>query len=217
MITEYEYLNATQKIHPGVRDEIAAYIDIDYEGPLSKQGKRVFQNVKKKGDKQYKLYTILNGKKILIWDPVNLDSSGNTSTSGVDYTYDGERAAISVQKSGAEISTTYIIDTRTGKMLYSPLQNTFGFSWTKDQQHAYFTIRSQEDVNKQLPLKTYRWEVGDSCQTAEFMGTTTQMQKTVTSFMTTVIVMLAFTVKAIFIPTNVICEKPALTIKEFNL
>ena len=159
-------------MHPGVRDEIAAYIDIDYEGPLNKQGKRVFQNVKKKGDKQYKLYTILNGKKILIWDPVKLDTSGKTSTSGVDYTYDGERAAISVQKSGAEISTTYIIDTRTGKILYPPLQNTDGFNWTKDQQHAYFTIRSQEDVNKQLPLKTYRWEVGTPASTAAFMGTT---------------------------------------------
>ncbi len=167
-----QYLNATQKTHPGVRNEIAAYIDIDYEGPLSKHGKRVFQNVKKKGDKQYKLYTILNGKKILIWDPVKLDTSGKTSTSGVDYTYDGERAAVSVQKSGAEISTTYIIDTRTGKTLYPPLQNTDGFNWTKDQQHAYFTIRSQEDVNKQLPLKTYRWEVGASAKTAEFMGTT---------------------------------------------
>lgn len=167
-----EYLKATQKTHPGVRNEIAAYIDIDYEGPLSKHGRRVFQNVKKKGDKQYKLYTILNGKKILIWDPVKLDTSGKTSTSGVDYTYDGERAAISVQKSGAEISTTYIIDTRTGKILYPPLQNTDGFNWTKDQQHAYYTIRSQEDVNKQLPLKTYRWEMGASAKAAEFMGTT---------------------------------------------
>jgi prolyl oligopeptidase len=52
-------------------------------------------------------------------DPVKLDTSGNISTSGVDYMYDGEHAAISVQKSGAEISTTYIIDTRTGKILYS--------------------------------------------------------------------------------------------------
>jgi prolyl oligopeptidase len=167
-----EYLKATQKMHAGLRNEIAAYIDIDFEGPLNKKGKRVFQNVKRKGDKQYKLYTILNGKKVLIWDPVQLDTSGKTSTSGIDYTYDGERAAISVQKSGAEISSTYIIDTRTGKILYPPLTNTFGYSWTKDQKHAYFTIRSQEDVNKQLPLKTYRWKAGDPAKTYEFMGTT---------------------------------------------
>ena len=167
-----QYLGATQKTHPGVRDEIAAYIDIDYEGPLNKQGKRVFQNVKRKGDKQYKLYTILNGKKVLIWDPVALDTSGKTSTSGVDYSYDGEKAAISVQKSGAEISTTYIIDTRTGKILYPPLENTFGYSWTKDQKHAYYTIRTQEDVNKQLPLKTYLWEAGTPAGKATFAGTT---------------------------------------------
>ncbi len=117
------------------------------------------------------------GKKSLIWDPVKLDTSGKTSTSGVDYTYDGERAAISVQKSGAEISTTYIIDTRTGKILYPPLQNTGGFNWTKDQQHAYFTIRSQEDVNKQLPLKTYRWEVGDSCFNGSIYGNNRRCQE----------------------------------------
>jgi prolyl oligopeptidase len=167
-----EYLKSTEKIHTGVRDEIAAYIDIDYEGPLNKEGKRVFQTVKRKGDKQYKLYTILDGKKILIWDPVKLDTSGSTSTTSVNYTYDGERAAISVQKSGAEISTTYIINTRTGKILYPPLVNTFGYSWTKDQNHAYFTIRSQEDVNKQLPLKTYEWKVGSPANTTKFMGTT---------------------------------------------
>jgi prolyl oligopeptidase len=167
-----EYLQSTQKDHAGVKDEIAAYIDIDFEGPLRKVGKRVFQTVKRKGDKQYKLYTILNGKKVLIWDPVKLDTSGNTSTSGVNYTYDGERAAISVQKSGAEISSTYIINTRTGKTLYQPLENTFDYNWTKDQQHAYFTIRSQEDVNKQLPLKTYLWTVGKPSNTATFIGTT---------------------------------------------
>ena len=167
-----KYLKGTQKSYPGFRDEIAAFIDLDYEGPLNKQGKRVFQNVKRKGDKQNKLYSILDGKKILIWDPVKLDTSGNTSTSGVDYSYDGERAAISVQKSGAEITTTYIIDTRTGKTLYPPLQNTFGYSWTKDQQHAYFTIRTQIDVDKQQPLKTYWWKIGDPIEKAVFIGST---------------------------------------------
>ncbi|MEI6059702.1 MAG: prolyl oligopeptidase family serine peptidase [Bacteroidota bacterium] len=166
------YLEASQKKHDGLREDITAYIDRDYESPLNKEGKRIFQTVKRKGDKQNKLYTILNGQKILIWDPVQLDTTGNTSTSGVAYTYDGERAAISVQKSGAEITTTYVIDTRTGKILFPPLENTFGFQWTKDQQHAYITLRSKTDIDKQLPLKTYWIKVGDPLEKAREIGTT---------------------------------------------
>jgi prolyl oligopeptidase len=168
-----QYMKTTQKEHKGLREEISAFIDMDYEGPLNKEGKRVFQTIKKKGDKQYSIYTIINGKKILIWDPVKLDTTGKTSTSGTQYSYDGERAAVSVQKSGAEITTTYIIDTRNGKILHKPLENTFGFQWTKDQQHGYFTIRSQEDVDKQLPLKTYHWKIGDPAEKARMIGTTT--------------------------------------------
>jgi len=167
-----QYLSSTQKTHEGLKQDITNYIDLDYEGPLNKEGKRVFQTIKRKGDKQNKLYTILNGRQVLIWDPVKLDTSGNTSTQGIAYSYDGERAAISVQKSGAEISTTYIVDTKTGKILYPPLENIFGYQWTKDQQHAYFTIRTQEEVNKQLPLKTYLWKVGDPASKAIFTGTT---------------------------------------------
>ncbi|HNW55289.1 MAG TPA: hypothetical protein PKN21_13525, partial [Bacteroidales bacterium] len=170
------YLEATQKKHAGLREGIAAYIDRDYESPLEKQGKRIFQTIKRKGEKQSKLYTLLDGKKIMIWDPVQLDSTGNTSTSGVSYTYDGERAAISVQKSGAEITTTYIIDTRTGKILHPPLENTFGFQWTRDQQHAYITIRSKDDIAKQLPLKTYLIKIGDPLEKATLAGTTTDAQ-----------------------------------------
>ena len=168
-----EYLNATQKKHEGLREGIARYIDLDYEGPLSRVGQRIFQNVKKKGDKQYKLYTIIKGQKKLIWDPVMIDTTGKTSTSSTIYTYDGERAAINVQLSGAEINTTYIIDTRSGKILYKPLENVYGYQWAKDQQHAYFTIRSKQDIDKQLPLKTYYWKVGDPISKATFIGTTT--------------------------------------------
>jgi prolyl oligopeptidase len=167
-----QYLNATQVNHPEIRSEITAFIDMDYEGPLSKEGKRVFQTIKKKGDKQSSIYTLLDGKKIKIWDPVKLDTTGKTSTTSVQYTYDGERAAVSVQKSGAEISTTYIINTRNGKILYPPLENIFGYQWTKDQQHAYFTIRSQADVDNQSPLKSYLWKVGDPIEKAQFIGTT---------------------------------------------
>ena len=75
-----QYLSSTQKVHDGLKQDIANYIDLDYEGPLNKQGKRIFQTVKRKGDKQYKLYTILDGKNVLIWDPVKLDTSGSSST-----------------------------------------------------------------------------------------------------------------------------------------
>ncbi len=168
-----KYLTETQKSHAGLREEIAAYIDLDYEGPLSKEGTRIFQTIKRKGEKQSKIYTILKGKKVLIWDPVKLDTTGSTSTSGVDYTYDGERAAISVQKSGGEISTTYVIDTKNGKILYKPIENINGFSWTKDQLHAYITIRSTKDIAEQKPLKTYLIKVGDPIEKAKFIGTTT--------------------------------------------
>ncbi|MFN8134750.1 MAG: hypothetical protein U0Z17_05845 [Bacteroidales bacterium] len=75
---------------------LKAYIDRDYESPLEKQGKRIFQTIKRKGENS-RNYTPCSMEKIMIWDP-QLDSTGNTSTSGVSYTYDGERAAISVEK-----------------------------------------------------------------------------------------------------------------------
>ena len=168
-----EYLKGTQTSHAGFREDVAKYFDLDYEGPLVKHGKRVFQTVKAKGARQNKVYTILDGKKFLIWDPMELDTSGNTATTNIAYTYDGERAAVSVQKSGAEISTTYFIDTRTGKILYAPLENTMNFDWTKDQQHGYFVKRGQEDVNSQKPLKTYLIKVGEPFDKAVFLGTTT--------------------------------------------
>ena len=167
-----EYLSKTQKTHPDLKEKIAAYLNMDYEGPLNTVGKRVFQTVKKKGDKQYKIYTVLEGKKVLIWDPVQLDAEGKISTSGTSYTYDGERAAVSAQRSGAEVNTVYFIDTRTGKQIHQPINNTSGFSWAQDQQHAYVTLRSQEDVDKQRPLKTYYLKVGDPIEKAIFVGTT---------------------------------------------
>lgn len=167
-----EYLAKTQKQHPELRKGIENYIDMDYEGPINKVGKAAFQNVKKKGDKQGKLYSLVGDKKILIWDPVVLDPSGNTSTSGIQYTYDGSLAAISAQKSGGEISTVYFVDTKTGKQVHPPLGDVFGFSFTKSQNEGYVTIRNKEDIDKQRPLKTYRWKLGQPFSKAIEIGTT---------------------------------------------
>lgn len=132
-----QYLKATQKIHPGIKEEITDYMEKGHEGPLEKVGKRIFQTIQGKKDKQEQIYTIINEQKILIWDPVALDSTGNTATQYITYTYDGEMAAITVQKNGAEIPSLYLINTRLGKILQGPLEGTGGAQFTKDQQYIF--------------------------------------------------------------------------------
>ncbi len=145
---------------------------MDYEGPFKSVGKRIFQAIRRKGDKHPKTYALFNGEKILIWDPMQIDNSGNLSTVSINYSYDGEKAAILTQKSGAEVNTVYFIETRTGKQLHHPLTNIGSFQWTKDQNHAYVTLCSEEDIQKQLPLKTYLLKIGEPIEKAKFLGTT---------------------------------------------
>ena len=71
-----KYMSETQKPIKGLREELAAIIDLDYEGPVSTIGKHKFQSIKRKGDKQNKIYSISeNGKKNLIFDPVAYDTA----------------------------------------------------------------------------------------------------------------------------------------------
>lgn len=166
-----KYMNETQKPIKGLREEIAAIVDLDYEGPITTVGKRKFQSIKRKGDKQNKTYTLLeNGDKVLIFDPVAYDTSGKTALSGSNYSYNGEICAFSIQKSGSEINTVYFIDTKTGKELYPPLDGVFGFQWTKDQQHGYITLRNKELIDNQLPLPTYLHKLGDDKKNDIFLG-----------------------------------------------
>ena len=58
-----EYMKSTQKEHPGLRDEVTAYIDLDYEGPLHKEGKRVFQTIKKRATSNIPSIRSWTGKK----------------------------------------------------------------------------------------------------------------------------------------------------------
>ena len=105
-----KYMDETQKPIKGLRDELAAIIDLDYEGPVNTVGKHKFQSIKRKGDKQNKIFTILeNGDKKLIFDPVTYDTSGKTALSASNYSYNGEICAFSIQKSGSEINTVYFI------------------------------------------------------------------------------------------------------------
>ncbi|MBK7122181.1 MAG: hypothetical protein IPH68_04815 [Chitinophagaceae bacterium] len=165
------YMNETQKTIKGLREEIAAIVDLDYEGPVNTVGKRKFQTIKRKGDKQNKIYTILeNGEKKLIFDPVTYDTSGKTALSSSSYSYDGNICVYGIQKSGSEINTIYFIDTRTGRELYPPIEGVWNFRWTKDQKHGYITLRNKELIDKQSPLPTYLYTIGSERKNDVFLG-----------------------------------------------
>lgn len=164
-----EYLARTAPPFPGMKQAIMAELDRDTRSSPFFRGMKEFFFARKKGDKQSKLYIMENGKPRLLFDPLAIDPSGKTSISGSDFTRKADRVAISVQNKGAEINTCYILDVETGKTLGQPLENIFGFNWTFDEQGAYITVRSHEDVAQQKPLKTYHWKFGTPQSEAVFL------------------------------------------------
>ncbi len=163
------YLNQQCKEIPGLREEIEAYVDRDIISPMQLVADRQFYTIKKKGDEQSKLYTRLNGKDILLFDPEKLDPSGKTSMSGRDFTEKAEKVAISVQNKGAEINTCYIVDTKTGEILGDPIEGLRGFSWTKDEKHAYIWVRTQEMIDQQKPTEVYLHKLGSKRSSDQFL------------------------------------------------
>lgn len=154
----------------GLREELTAYLDRDITGPIQLKGDRQFFYKKQKGESQYKLYTNLNDEDVLIFDPMELDPTGKSAMTGVDFTEEGDRVAIGVQNKGAEISTYYIIDTKTGEEVSPPIEGLRGFSWTKDEKHAYITVGTMEMLEKQIPLKTYLHKLGSKRSKDKFLG-----------------------------------------------
>lgn len=164
-----EYVNQTCEPIEGLKEEITAYIDRDIVGPISLRGDRQFFTVKKKGDAQSKLFTRIAGKDILIFDPEKIDPSGKSSISRMAFTEKANIAAIGVQSKGAEISTFYIIDTKTGKIKGEPIEGLRGFTWAKDGKHAYITVGTQEMIENQIPIRTYWHKIGNKRSKDKFL------------------------------------------------
>lgn len=155
-----EYLKQLPEI-PKLKEEIRAYLERDVVGAPFFKGEREFYYAKKKGEQQSKLYTKYKGKEYIIFDPEKIDPTGKTSINGVDFTEDGNRAAVNYQFQGSEINKLMIIDTKTGKQLYPVIDDIYNFNWAKDEDYAYVTFRSKEMVDKQIPLKVYKHKIGD--------------------------------------------------------
>lgn len=155
-----DYVNAECPSIQGLRDEIQAYIDRDVESPLQLRADRQFFTRRKKGEKQAKLYTLLDGEEKLLFDPEELDPSGKSSMSGRSYTKDASRVAVGVQSRGAEIQTYYIIDTKTGEILGDPVEGLRSFAWTDDEEHAYLWVRTQQMIDNQQPIEVRQHRIG---------------------------------------------------------
>lgn len=163
------YINSTSKEIRGLKDEIRAYLDRDIIGAPFFKANREFYYAKKKGDQQSKIYTRLNGKEILIFDPEKLDPSGKTSISIFDLTRDGNKAAVGIQYKGDEINAVRIINTLNGEIIGNEIKNVNNFSWTRNEEYAYITYRSREDIDKQIPLKTYLHKLNDNVKNDKFL------------------------------------------------
>ncbi|MCZ2135417.1 MAG: prolyl oligopeptidase family serine peptidase [Burkholderiales bacterium] len=141
---------------PGLRDELTRYIDRTITSPPAFYKGREFFTRKMKGDAQAKLYTRLDGKEVLLFDPMKIDPSGKSALSGRAYSRDARIVAVGVQRAGDELPTQYFIDSKSGEPVYAPLPQVWSVSWTKDNAVAYVQPRTQEQVSRQLPLYTQR-------------------------------------------------------------
>jgi prolyl oligopeptidase len=145
----------------GLKEEIRKFLDRDVKTAPFFKGNREFFYAKKKGEEQYKLFTIYNGKDILIFDPTVYDKTGKAAITGLALTRDGNKAAVGIQYKGNEISEYRIIDTKSGKVFGEPIEGLDDFSWTKDEEHAYISVRTREMIEKQIPVKTFLHKIGD--------------------------------------------------------
>lgn len=143
-----------------LRDEIKDYLDRDYRSAPFYVGNREFFWARKKGEQQNKLYTVINKKEKLIFDPMQIDPSGKSAVTQTAFTRKGDKVAIGLQFKGNEISDFRIIDTETGKQIGKTIEGLNSFNWTKDEKHAYITVRTAEMIKSQIPLRTYLHKIG---------------------------------------------------------
>src|SRR4029077_16548000 len=92
----------------------------------------------KKGDPQSRLYTRLDGRDVLLFDPIALDPTGKTKLGSVVPNRDASKLAVGVYAKGSEIQDFQIIDSRTGAPIGKPITGLDGFGWAPRERHADF-------------------------------------------------------------------------------
>lgn len=145
---------------PGLKEEIAAWVDRDLtRAPFFRKGREFFMRTRR-GEQQAKFYTRLPDGERLLFDPVALDPTGNTAIGDIDLNRDASRAAVATYAKGSEISDYRIIDTRTGAQVGPVLTGIKYFSWARDERYAFISPRTAESDARQEPSRCYRHLLG---------------------------------------------------------
>ena len=116
-----QFLDRSAPPVPGMKDELARYFDRDKtDPPLVKHGRQFFQRTRR-GEPQAKLFTRLEGRDVLLFDPVALDPSGKTKIGAVVPNRDASRIAVGVYAQGTERKDFRILDSTTGAQIGPPI------------------------------------------------------------------------------------------------
>ncbi|MGE5169297.1 MAG: prolyl oligopeptidase family serine peptidase [Rudaea sp.] len=155
-----EFLDRTAPPVPGLRDELTRYFDRDRtDPPLFKHGREFFQRTHR-GEPQAKLYTRIDGREVLLFDPVALDPSGKTKIGAVVPNRDASRLAVGVYAQGTERKDFHIIDSATGRETGPVITGLDRFAWARDERYAFITPRTAETDAKQQPMRCLRHRLG---------------------------------------------------------
>jgi prolyl oligopeptidase len=158
------WLDANAPPVAGLHDELTAYFDRDItQPPFFKKGREFFLRARK-GEAQAKVYTRLDTRELLLFDPIALDASGKTSVGAVVLNRDASRAAVATYSRGSEITDYRVIDTFTGRQIGALLPGIGLFQWARDERYAFVTPRSRESIDRQEPQRCYRHRLGDDAR-----------------------------------------------------
>ena len=114
----------------------------------------------KRGEPQAKLYTRIDGRDALLFDPIALDPSGKTRIGAVVPNRDATRLAVGVYAQGTERKDFRIIDSTTGAQIGPVITGLDSFGWARDERYAFITPRTAESDAKQEPMRCLRHRLG---------------------------------------------------------
>jgi prolyl oligopeptidase len=163
------YLDRNAPAISGMRDEIARNYDRDRTyPPLFKHGREFFQRAKK-GEPQPKLYTRIDGREVLLVDPIAIDPTGKTKIGSVVPNREATRVAVGIYARGSEIQDFRIVDATTGAQIGPTVTGLRWFNWARDEAFAFVSPRTAELDARQEPHRCYRHRLGSDRATDELL------------------------------------------------